>query len=140
MRFIDFHRPMHIRFLLLLWVMEKIKELGLGCDGAGRGNRTLITSLEGWGNSLYTIPARCCSVWFSPESQLFISVIFLHCTGILQVQAVWDAAKYTATKINVQSSGGTHGTGRVPRIRIYVLARNFIFSDFPACPLVSPGG
>jgi len=25
--------------------------------GAGRGNRTPITSLEGWGNSLYTIPA-----------------------------------------------------------------------------------
>ncbi len=26
--------------------------------GAGRGNRTPITSLEGWGNSLYTIPAK----------------------------------------------------------------------------------
>ena len=33
----------------------------LACDGAGSGNRTHITSLEGWGNSLYTIPA---SYWY----------------------------------------------------------------------------
>lgn len=26
--------------------------------GAGKGNRTLISNLEGWSNSHYTIPAR----------------------------------------------------------------------------------
>ena len=29
----------------------------VNCVWSGRGNRTPITSLEGWGNSLYTIPA-----------------------------------------------------------------------------------
>ena len=118
---------MHIRSFLLLWVMGKIKGLELGCDGAGRGNRTLITSLEGWGNSLYTIPARSYSVWLSPNSQLFVPVVFLRSTGILQVTPFWEGAKYTATKINVQPLGGTQGTGRVPRILIGNPAQIFIF-------------